>query len=590
MNADNDIDILDQEDDVDMELLASSDHEDTKEEETLTEEVVIKDEKLDNLMKNDETVPKGWTYRGEGLHMILKAPNGVFFRSRRTAMEEMIKCGKFSMLEIIDMKSKLLFEGWNTSEKLPRGWMMKKKGRKTYFLGQGGEFFENISKARFFLSRYREYFSDEDMQRIEHFANRNEMEGNDGADSWVYDSQTVPEGWGIKEVMFGIRKIKKVKDPYGNVHNSRRVALKYLIDKKYPEKMIESIRKCLQYDGWKCDENLPKNWFYKIPKGSLWFLTSVGQLLTTQEAVYKYLRKENLNDEFEKMKNFVIPKIKMLDQSGNEEKTEKIHGYIKNHPSLPYGWSGKDKLFGKVKILELLSPDGKVFTGKRSALAHMVKENYPSDQIDEMRHSLELDGWMKHENLPINWLFKKWQGYSSTIFVSPNGLFFKKKEKALSHLENHSRFDDAKLLRAFHFKPATNEPTKFKTSEDTLLECEESYIHDWKYKNVTYGKTPGKLYFSPSGFPIKGKRSLLKYMLEKHFPEEKIEALRNSLKEDGWSQHARLPKNWFYRHQGRLHFLSSSGNFYKSKEVALKYLRLSSATQNEYEMLKSFSL
>ena len=57
-------------------------------------------------------------------------------------------------------------------------------------------------------------------------------------------------------------------------------------------------------------------------------------------------------------------------------------------------------MFGKTKLFELISPDGKILPGKRSALAHMVKENYPKDQIEKMRRSLELEGWMKHKNLP----------------------------------------------------------------------------------------------------------------------------------------------------------------------------------------------
>jgi len=121
------------------------------------------------------------------------------------------------------------------------------------------------------------------------------------------------------------------------------------------------------------------------------------------------------------------------------------------------------------------------------------------------------------------------------------------------------------------------------------LNCEEPFLKGWTYKSVVTGvKKQWKCFKSPTGIRLKGRRLVLKYMIEKNFPEEQIFLLRKSFEEEGWKSDDKLPNNWFYRNDKRLQFLSSSGNFYNSKEQALKFLNLFSMTKNESAMLSNF--
>ena len=109
-----------------------------------------------------------------------------------------------------------------------------------------------------------------------------------------------------------------------------------------------------------------------------------------------------------------------------------IHeGFTLNHPTVPKGWKAREKYFGKVKLLEVISPEGKLFKGKRAALAHMIEENYPESKIEELRQSLEKDGWMKHEKLPENWLYKKYKKGLNTCkmtVITSKGILIKSKD------------------------------------------------------------------------------------------------------------------------------------------------------------------
>ena len=76
---------------------------------------------------SDQTVPAGWSYRGQGGTAFIKSPSGDIFRSRRQAFEEMVGAGtKHSIQEILDMRACLKFEDWEESNHIPQGWLIKK--------------------------------------------------------------------------------------------------------------------------------------------------------------------------------------------------------------------------------------------------------------------------------------------------------------------------------------------------------------------------------------------------------------------------------------------------------------------------------
>ena len=222
----------------------------------------------------------------------------------------------------------------------------------------------------------------------------------------------------------------------------------------------------------------------------------------------------------------------------------------------------------------------------------MIEENYPESKIEELRQSLEKDGWMKHENLPENWLYKKYKKGLNTCkmsVITSKGILIKSKDIAKSQINN---LEEIRKLEDFYqssFILSKSVENKMVDPDNTLQDCEEPFLKGWKFKMAgdKIGKS-WKMFISPNGEKINGKRMLLKFMLEQNYSEQSIELLRNSFQKDGWNQDERLPKNWLFKKSKRAYFISSSGNYYNSKEKALRFLKLSSLTQNEYELLLKF--
>ena len=122
---------------------------------------------------SDESVPAGWCYKGEAQKAFIKSPTGNLFRSRRQAFEEMVGAGtKYSVQEILDMRSCLRFEGWTESDQIPQGWMIKRKtdskGKRSAILlmEQGGKSFKSVPDAMKFVKLYQKYYSPENLKLL----------------------------------------------------------------------------------------------------------------------------------------------------------------------------------------------------------------------------------------------------------------------------------------------------------------------------------------------------------------------------------------------------------------------------------------
>ena len=123
---------------------------------------------------SDASVPLGWSYKGEGGKAFIKSPTGETYRSRRQAFEEMVGAGtKFSVQEILDMRTCLRFEGWDENDQIPQGWMIKRKadgkgrGKAIFLMEQGGKSFRSVPDAMKFVKLYQKYYSPENIHMLQ---------------------------------------------------------------------------------------------------------------------------------------------------------------------------------------------------------------------------------------------------------------------------------------------------------------------------------------------------------------------------------------------------------------------------------------
>ena len=95
------------------------------------------------------------------------------------------------------MKSMLRFEGWEDSKDIPDGWLIKRTSAKhRHLLGKGGEIFDSFVEASQFIEKYRQYFSHNDVDKIEKLKKSIKplTDKNLNDKSWTKGDPSVPKG------------------------------------------------------------------------------------------------------------------------------------------------------------------------------------------------------------------------------------------------------------------------------------------------------------------------------------------------------------------------------------------------------------
>ena len=157
------------------------------------------------------TLPEGWKKRrGKGkmeAEMVL-SPGGLQFRSRYNALLSMYKNSEGEK-EIAAMRSKLQFEGWETDEFLPSGWLYKRTwegmitggsiSTNTVYLTREGKVFESVKLAVEFMESLEEY-KEKDVEQLKAFQAQMNRVTTKRRDDWK-ESDTVPPGWKVTSLL-----------------------------------------------------------------------------------------------------------------------------------------------------------------------------------------------------------------------------------------------------------------------------------------------------------------------------------------------------------------------------------------------------
>ena len=382
------------------------------------------------------TVPPGWSADGGGHAVSITAPDGTVFRSRRSALENMILSGKYHRSDIELMRTFLKFENWTERSDLPAGWRMK-RGKRNVLMASDGKLFESFVQAAEFVNRYSPYFDQEVKEKILKLVsspevqsrNRNNRRRGLHGDSWTSD-QTLPEGWLQKIVKIGEKKsFQYLLSHDGQKFRGKRSVLQHMIKNNYSQVDIMKIRSSLKHDGWDYHQNLPENWMYKLRGQRLLFCSSEGKLLETREKALVHIRSNGTDSDFEALKSFSICEGPVerkssplsIDDSWSEDE------------SLPKGWKSKNH-----KIFQLMDPQGNKFKFRRHALKHLIDNSGLKEDIKTLRESLKCEGWRDTARLPEDWLFKTDKNSRQLKFVTERGDLVLNKIRAREYLEKHS--------------------------------------------------------------------------------------------------------------------------------------------------------
>ena len=215
----------------------------------------------------------------------------------------------------------------------------------------------------------------------------------------------------------------------------------------------------------------------------------------------------------------------------------------------------------------------------------MINNNFPAEKISEMRMLMKLDGWAFHPALPDNWMYKL-DSWNKRIFCSSSGKLLHSKAEALQHLQASGGDGEFEMLNSSFAIPDT--PSRL----DQSWSCDATIPPGWMQKRIQFGKDRGHIVQwlrSPDGEKFIGKRAVLEFMIKNNYPANKIRAMRDLLKTDGWKSHQDLPQDWFFNVQAGKLFLCSPKGKKLSKNSAIKS-ELSLGDEENAEKLRAFSV
>lgn len=220
----------------------------------------------------------------------------------------------------------------------------------------------------------------------------------------------------------------------------------------------------------------------------------------------------------------------------------------------------------------------------------MIDNQFPQTVVDQLRKSMEEDGWKTSQHLPLNWIYKVIITSSKNYSVNINILSdlaekFESYLAAIKYLESSPRYGEAEVAginlllaentrdwRRTVFNPmaATNNTS---SSPQTVVLPE-----GWKTRQCGSRKYT----VSPSGEQFPTRKKALQHMIQSEYSEEKdIDMMRHSMLTEGWKTTDCLPRHWLYKTgegEGRkdmITILAETGEQFNSYLAAIKYMESS---------------
>ena len=482
----------------------------------------------------DGNLPKGWKMRKVNHIEYFVLPDGQEIRGLVQAFQHIVKAG--SSEELLDtMRSFMVANGWKKSVNLPHGWILKarvKHGDHMSILSRDGILFTSFLGLKEFM--LKESFDQEDIDRVDLLTE--EMLRKRRLNN---PSQSLPMGWTTNTI--GSKQL--FIDLEGRQFLSSRLALKEMWSRGLPDEDLAMTREVLKQNEWKTSKHLPKDWMYKEKSGSIRYLKENGDLLNGGVEAWIVMNNEKSTEEIEAFRVFL--------EKQKVDTRVKNSSWNKDDPTIPAGWSSK---FGKSKKF-FLSPDGSQFQSRIAILQQMLKGSFSSDQVDEMRDLTSHEGWERSQYLPFNWIFKQtWTETGSDISIlSEEGDLIKGYKFAEIYMEEKMKYDasdiaNLKLLMEDNrrVRRLGRPVTQIQASAFSWQEGDSSLPKGWKMRKVGSKSA----FLSPDGQQFLNRVTILQYMIQENYTEDRIDEMRELTSHEGWERSKLLPHNWIFRRAG----------------------------------------
>ena len=540
-------------------------------------------EEMSKWVRDDPTVPEGWKTKefnlGKVKYRKFISPNGLIFRGARNALRYLIQ-NSYPESEIMQMRLTLKTEGWEENDALPPGWVFKfykktKSGRSGSFafIDKMGNKFKGMDDAKRYLLKQGDLSTLSVLENFIDLPKRHktlipkktstEIKGIDemNGKAWTPDISPLPFGWKIRpRSESSAAKYTVLESADGKIFQGKRQALKFLIAQNFPEHDIKLMRLSLKSDGWEEDDSLPPDWMFKREKEDerYSFIDNLGNRFKSREVAKRYILKNGDTSFLSNLEDFKRKRRRCLILKQKEKEERQTLD-----PIVPPGWLIKHRKDGMVG---LVSPDGTFLIGRIAALKHLVENNYPKEQILALKDTLKYEGWSSDPKLPQDWLYKS--RLTKLNFIDESGHFFQSKEAACKVLAQKNHLEDLALLVQFRSESFKTNHQRLQNLEDSSWTKDDPTVPSgWKIKKKAIGKQNIVKVMSPDGLKFPSRRMALKFMIEKLYPVDQIEEIRDSLKHENWLQDSSLPEKWLYKknRNGGYCYINHNGHFLKSK-------------------------
>lgn len=365
------------------------------------------------------------------------------------------------------MRSLLSHEGWVDREDIPSGWKIKPRAGTTgyQFLEQGGKRFRSVKQALEFVLKHRKYYSQTDIEKLYNLARK----GNS-------QSKCV-----VPRLDVSIEKIPAPSEKQ-KLHNPSQIPQKSQLEPKNGRQIHESVSippsssQSLGNSSENAEDNgqsillsdPPKNQvsqqdvhqpkdYSQNHRPKIAPLTSNQQIYLTQkpqmipQQFSGHMIRATTQTPYTSVQSptfflsnpqlsqpvFILPKHQQIDIRQKEPQKKiaiqrdwKVDGSI-----YPPGWKYSEIFSNGKKIFDrVMSDTGVKFLSKRAALAFMITNNFPAEDLDKLHRAIERDGWRVSPSLPPLWRYKRTS--KGLELSSPDGRHLRSRDMAIKMLED----------------------------------------------------------------------------------------------------------------------------------------------------------
>ena len=512
--------------------------------------------------KPDIFLPEGWRvavtkHKNSSEVKRYMSPEGELLGNLPKALKHILLCGSVTDEQMEILKDGLEYDGWSKETQLPEGWRVKRELKIETFLSPDLDLFSNKNE----LSKYLEQNGlKEQSEKLIGRRNMKPLNSNITKDNWESDS-SLPAGWmsawsGGEENIKS--KFKRFKSPSQRIFNSRSVALKDMMANKHLQRDIEIMKDGFFSDGWVQIDGLPKGWLkYQLSKETKFLSPD-----------YHTIRQSKMEQAFQKynIDKSLIPlllKNNIYRPLGSEED-------YKDDASLPKGWKSqvKSEISNRMANKKIMSPNGKIFYTRASAIRQMISETYSSDDIVEMKNGFIIDGWVPIRDFPSGWM------QHSTAFSYMN--FLTPKYHMIKSCEMEKRFEQLSLDKSLLplLSAIKRNFLQSKKEQNPTIIIDEwqddfSLPSGWQ---ICWDKEPQRnhKFKTRSDRIIIGRSPAMRVMIAEKYPEEDLEKMKKGFGFDGWKKTIYLPPGWMKKEcSGVMSFLTPEFQVIKDKNVEI---------------------